>query len=156
MLSLIILGSILTGIGIIGLTLVLVFKKKINKFYENIEGLSEAQANYYKNGIIIFLPIFFIIMGLVILFTQLSSEPDTLDKIFSIFDSPILGIILIVLGLFSMIMRFTKYKYKVFAKLAPMEIKYGKEKANKIHIFSYTIIPILAGIALVLKFLKII
>jgi hypothetical protein len=58
------IGLILAGIGVIALILVIVFKKNINSFYDNMKGLSESHAKYYKNIVVFLLPAIFIVMGL--------------------------------------------------------------------------------------------
>jgi hypothetical protein len=61
------------------------------------------------------------------------------------------GVLAILYGLITLIIRFTNHKYKVFSKLPVMEEKYSKIKGNIIHIFGYTIAPMILGIILLLN-----
>ena len=68
------ISLIFIGVGVIGLFLVLIFKKQINNYYENVKGLSESHAKFYKNIIVFLIPIIFIIAGLIPCISSLIDE----------------------------------------------------------------------------------
>ncbi|OHD36088.1 MAG: hypothetical protein A2Y30_01450 [Spirochaetes bacterium GWE1_32_154] len=146
-------------IGILSLIIVIVFKKQINKYYENVKGLSKSHAKFYKNIIVFFVPIIFIIAGLIQYILPLIDE-NFKTKIINLYESTdinfqiIAGSLFILFGIFTFILRFTSYKYKYFAKLSVMEEKYGKVEGNIIHSISYTLVPICFGIYLLFKYLN--
>ncbi|MDR0812051.1 MAG: hypothetical protein LBN23_07280 [Paludibacter sp.] len=143
-------------IGIILLILIITFKKKINNYYDNTKGLSESQAKFYKNFVVYLVPIIFILAGFILLVVSKLDETAR-QNIVNYIDNNALsmnfigGILLILFGIITFILKFTKYKYKAFAKLATTEEKYGKTMGNIIHTLSYSIAPIAIGIFLILK-----
>lgn len=153
------ISLIFIGVGVLCLALILLFKKQINKYYENVKGLSESHAVIYKNVIVFIIPSIFIIAGLIQLAWSIIDE-SLKEDIINLFQSQeinfqiIAGTLFVIFGVFTFVIRFTKHKYKLFAKLSVMEEKYGKLFGNIIHSISYTIVPIGFGIYLILKYLN--
>ena len=143
-------------IGVILLFLVFIFKKQINKFYDNTKGLSENHAKFYKNVVIYLVPVIFILTGVVLL-TVSKLDENTKQTIVNNFESNGLtfnfigGILLILFGIVTIVVKSTKYRYKAFAKLSVMEENYGKIWGNIIHFCSYSLVPIVLGIYLIWK-----
>ena len=152
-----VLSGVFFGIGLVGLTLIIVFKRKVNEFYDSYKTLTETQKKYYKN-VMVFIPfIVFIIFGIYSLSSEITGftlKDFLMKKNLNV--SQFLGISAIVYGLFTLIIRFTKIKYLLFSKLRTFEDKYGYTKGNRIHIVSYTLSPIILGLLLLLVNRKII
>ncbi len=140
---------ILVGIGLAGLILVLVFKKQINRYYDNVKGLSESHAKFYKNVAVFLVPVIFILAGG---FQYLTVNGDMQEVLMNKFTTNGLnfniigGLLLILFGIVTFFLRISAQKYKYFAKLKVMEERYGKNTGNVIHSLSYTIMPIVVGI----------
>lgn len=60
--------------------------------------------------------------------------------------SVILGVLCILYGLYTLYLRLAK-KDKVWGKLQSMKDAYGEKPGEIIHIISYTVVPLLIGIA---------
>jgi len=147
-------GLIFIGIGIIGLIVVILLKQKINNFYDNVKGLSESHAKFYKNVVVILIPIIFILMGLYFFITQKVNDDfkrNIIEKLNlnTISVEFIFGCIILIFGLITLALRLTKQKYRIFSKLSVMEEKYGKITGNIIHILGYTVVPIILGVILI-------
>ena len=153
------ISLIFIGIGIMGLIAVILFKKQINRYYENVKGLSEDHAKFYKNIVVFLIPIIFIIIGtfqFLLNYIDDSLKQEIINKIeINSIDLNIGGGILAILfGLITFLLRLSKNKYKYFAKLSVFEEKYGEKIGYLIHTFSYTIAPIIFGIYLLFKYLN--
>ena len=140
---------VLIVIGVVVLALVVVFRKQINKYYDNMPGLSEGHAKFYKNMVVFLIPALLILSGIILLIvTKLDNETKQLllSSMKSNYLNFILGVLMILFGIATAIIKLTDYKYKAFAKLAAMEERYGKTGGNIIHFFSYSIVPIAVGV----------
>lgn len=135
-------GFILIGIGVLSLANVIIFKKKINAFYDNVEGLSETHKKYYKNFVVYLIPLILIAGGIY----YFMLENSNLFAGLKLKTSLIVGVLAILAGILAFVVRFTPLKYKWFAKLSVMEKSYGKFLGNLIHIAGYTLVPLIIGI----------
>ena len=150
------LSIVFIGIGVISLVLILLLKKQIDSFYDNVKGLSEEHKKYYKNIAVFIAPISFIFVGIVF-FISGTLDSKTQERLTNLFTGSGLSVELIIggaailFGVTTFILRMSKNKYKYFSKLAAMEEKYGKNYGNIIHMFSYTIAPIGFGLYMLYK-----
>ena len=138
------------SIGIILFVLIVIFKKQINRFYDNMKGLPEKHAKFYKNIVVYIVPVIFILFGIFLLIAK-NLDEETKQLIKYNLENNVLnfyfigGILLILFGFTTAIIKLTDYKYKAFAKLAVMEEKYGKITGNIIHLLFYSLVPIAIG-----------
>jgi hypothetical protein len=144
----------LISLGLAILICIILFKQKIDTFYDNLNGLSDQHKEYYKKKVIFLLPILFILFGLY--FKLEESIPKNVSENFrflSIFEntnsSYIFSFLLIAFGIVSIFLRESENKYKYFAKLSIFENRYGVRKGYIIHFIFYSLIPILFGIVFV-------
>ncbi len=60
-----------------------------------------------------------------------------------------IGAVALCYGVFSAVMRKKKPEY--FRKLEPMKRRFGDKAGNTLHFFGYVIVPVLAGVVLILS-----
>ena len=61
----------------------------------------------------------------------------------------LLGALMIVYGVVTLIMR--KVAPDRFLKLEPMKRKWGEKAAMRIHVIGYTVLPLVAGLVLIVR-----
>lgn len=139
---------------ILGLVLI-IFKNTIGKINDKMD-LTDKEKMHYKNTIIPLVGIIFIIASasFFVLFlineenkNQLINFINNYKNLFYLFS----GIIILIYGIFTIIIRILKKESKFFIKYEPMKRKFGVVLGNIIHIVGYTIIPILIGFYFISK-----
>lgn len=143
---------ILISIWIVMLVLIIIFKKQIHNYYNNIKWLSKDHANFYKKFVIKLIPTIFIIIGIYwTINNQFKEKIFQSIKSYQIDYSTILWIIFIIFWIITIFLRNSPNKYKYFSKLSVWEDQYWKKTWKNMHIAYYTIIPIIIGIFIIIK-----
>lgn len=127
----------------------IVFKNRITAFYQQVAGLDEKHKRYYQKIAVKLPGVVFFVVGLLCVFLESFPELSSLtDKIHW---SMIVGFFALGFGLFTLLIRILKREDKFFSKYNAMIAAYGNRTGAMIHVFAYTIVPIVVGVLLLFK-----
>ncbi len=142
------MGLIIMLFGLAWIAGTIIFKSKINGYYQNVSGLDEKQKRYYQKIVVKVPGVIFFVVGLYFLLVSFPELKNLADKINW---SMVLGFFALGYGLFTLLIRILKREAKFFSKYNAMIAAYGNNAGKMLHVFAYTILPIVVGFLLLFK-----